>query len=164
MNKHVLSVLVQNHFGVLSRIAGLFSRRGYNIDSLTVGVTENPSISRMTIAVTGDDYILEQMTKQLNKLIDVIKVVELKPEKSVHRDLVLIKVKANSKERTAINETVNIFRANIVDISSETLIVELTGDSGKISAFIDVIKPFGILELVRTGFTGIQRGSSQITD
>ncbi|WP_432662398.1 acetolactate synthase small subunit [Wukongibacter baidiensis] len=164
MSKHILSVLVQNHSGVLSRIAGLFSRRGYNIDSLTVGVTENPSISRMTIAVTGDDYILEQMTKQLNKLIDVIKVVELKPEKSVHRNLVLIKVKANAKERTAINETVNIFRANIVDISSETLTVELTGDSGKISAFIDVIKPFGILELVRTGFTGIQRGGSQITD
>lgn len=164
MSKHVLSVLVQNHSGVLSRIAGLFSRRGYNIDSLTVGITENPGISRMTIAVTGDDYILEQMTKQLNKVIDVIKVVELKPEKSVHRDLVLIKVKANSNERTAINETVNIFRANIVDISSETLTVELTGDAGKISAFIDVIKPFGILELVRTGFTGIQRGICQITD
>ncbi|WP_432406634.1 acetolactate synthase small subunit [Wukongibacter sp. M2B1] len=164
MNKHVLSVLVENHSGVLSRIAGLFSRRGYNIDSLSVGITENPNISRMTISVTGDNYILEQMIKQLNKLIDVIKVVELKPEKSVHRDLILIKVKANSKDRTAINETVNIFRANIVDISPETLTVELTGDAGKISAFIDVIKPFGIVELVRTGFTGIQRGGSQITD
>lgn len=164
MNKHVLSVLVENHSGVLSRIAGLFSRRGYNIDSLSVGITENPKISRMTISVTGDNYILEQMIKQLNKLIDVIKVVELKPEKSVHRDLVLIKVKAASQDRTAINETVNIFRANIVDISSETLTVELTGDAGKISAFIDVIRPFGIVELVRTGFTGIQRGGFQITD
>lgn len=164
IKKHVLSVLVENHYGVLSRIAGLFSRRGYNIDSLSVGVTENPNISRMTITVTGDDYLLEQITKQLNKLINVIKVVELKPEKSVHRDLVLIKVKANAASRSSINETVNIFRANIVDISSETLTVELTGDAGKISAFVDVIEPFGIIELVRTGFTGIQRGSSQIID
>lgn len=142
----------------------MFSRRGYNIDSLSVGVTENPNISRMTITVTGDDYILEQITKQLNKVIDVIKVVELKPDKSVHRDLVLIKIKSSANDRTAINETVNIFRANIVDISSETLTVELTGDAGKISAFVDIVKPYGIIELVRTGFTGIQRGGLQITD
>ncbi|WP_330397417.1 acetolactate synthase small subunit [Maledivibacter halophilus] len=164
INKHVLSVLVENHFGVLSRIAGLFSRRGYNIDSLSVGITENPNISRMTITVTGDDYILEQITKQLNKVIDVIKVVELKPGQSVHRDLVLIKIKAGAGDRTAINEAVNIFRANIVDISTETLTVELTGDEGKISAFVDIVKPYGIMELVRTGFTGIQRGKSKITD
>ncbi|MCT4565693.1 MAG: acetolactate synthase small subunit [Maledivibacter sp.] len=161
MNKHVLSVLVENHSGVLSRIAGLFSRRGYNIDSLSVGVTENPNLSRMTITVTGDDYILEQIKKQLNKLIDVIKVIELKPDKSVYRDLVLIKVKADAKDRASINETVNIFRANIIDVSAETLTIELTGDAGKISAFVEVMKPYGIMELVRTGFTGIQRATSQ---
>ncbi|WP_330390376.1 acetolactate synthase small subunit [Paramaledivibacter caminithermalis] len=164
INKHVLSVLVENHSGVLSRIAGLFSRRGYNIDSLSVGVTENPEISRMTITVTGDDYILEQIKKQLNKLINVIKVVELKPEKSVYRDLVLIKVRADSKDRSAIHETVNIFRANIIDVSTDTLTIELTGDAGKISAFVDVMKPYGIIELVRTGFAGMQRGSMQIND
>lgn len=145
----------------MSRIAGLFSRRGYNIDSLSVGVTENPNLSRMTITVTGDDYILEQIKKQLNKLIDVIKVIELKPDKSVYRDLVLIKVKADAKDRASINETVNIFRANIIDVSAETLTIELTGDAGKISAFVEVMKPYGIMELVRTGFTGIQRATSQ---
>ncbi len=160
----MLSVLVENNSGVLSRIAGLFSRRGYNIDSLSVGVTENPDISRMTITVTGDDYILEQIKKQLNKLINVIKVVELKPEKSVYRELILVKVKAHAEDRTVIKETVNIFRANIVDISPKTLTVEMTGDAGKISAFVDVIKPFGIIELVRTGFTGMQRGGIKITD
>ncbi len=164
IKKHVLSVLVENHYGVLSKVAGLFTRRGYNIDSLSVGVTENPDISRITITLTGDEYLLEQIKKQLNKLINVIKVVQLKEEKSIYRDLVLIKVKANASSRPAINETVNIFRGNIVDISSETLTVELTGDAGKISAFVEVIKPFGIIELVRTGFTGIQRGSSKIMD
>lgn len=129
-----------------------------------MGVTENPSISRMTITVTADDYILEQIKKQLNKLINVIKVVELKPDKSVYRDLVLIKVKANAKDRATINETVNIFRANIIDVSAQTLTIELTGDAGKISAFVEVMSPYGIIELVRTGFTGIQRAGSQITD
>lgn len=155
---------MENHFGVLSRVAGLFSRRGYNIHSLSVGVTENPNISRMTITVIGDDYILEQIKKQLNKLINVIKVIELKPEKSVCRDLVLIKIKASANDRATINETVNIFRANIIDISSDTLTVELTGDAGKISAFVDIMRPYGIIELVRTGFAGIQRSGSQIID
>lgn len=118
----------------------------------------------MTITVIGDAYILEQIKKQLNKLINVIKVVELKEGQSVCRDLVLIKVKADSSNRGPINEIVNIFRANIVDISPETVTIELTGDCGKISAFVEVIKPYGIIELVRTGFAGIQRGSSQITD
>ncbi len=164
INKHVISILVENHYGVLSRIAGLFSRRGYNIDSLSVGTTEKPNISRMTITVCGDDYIIEQITKQLNKLIDVIKVVELKHDKSVNRELILIKVKASANDRTSINETVNIFRANVVDVAEDTLTIEITGDEGKISAFIDLVKPFGIVELVRTGFTGIQRGGFKITD
>ncbi|MCT4606313.1 MAG: acetolactate synthase small subunit [Marinisporobacter sp.] len=164
MNRHVLSVLVENHSGVLSRIAGLFSRRGYNIDSLSVGETENPNISRMTITVSGDDYMLEQMKKQLNKLINVIKVVELKPEKSVYRELILLKVKADLKNRAAIIETINIFRGNIIDVSNETLTVELTGDFGKIAGFTELMAPFGILELVRTGFTGLQRGNTFIAE
>ncbi|QZY55220.1 acetolactate synthase small subunit [Crassaminicella profunda] len=164
MNRHVLSVLVENHSGVLSRIAGLFSRRGYNIDSLSVGETENPNISRMTITVSGDDYMLEQMKKQLNKLINVIKVVELQPEKSVYRELVLLKVKADLTHRAAIIETINIFRGNIIDVSNETLTVELTGDFGKIAGFTELMAPFGILELVRTGFTGLQRGNTQLAE
>ncbi|QEK13459.1 acetolactate synthase small subunit [Crassaminicella thermophila] len=164
MNRHVLSILVENNSGVLSRIAGLFSRRGYNIDSLSVGETENPKISRMTITVNGDDYILEQIQKQLHKLINVIKIVELKPEKSIYRELILVKVRADSKNRATIIETVNIFRGKIIDVSSDTLTIELTGDFEKISAFTELIKPFGIIELVRTGFTGLQRGNVQITD
>ncbi|WZL72950.1 acetolactate synthase small subunit [Clostridiaceae bacterium 35-E11] len=164
MNRHVLSILVENHSGVLSKIAGLFSRRGYNIDSLSVGETENPKVSRMTITVSGDDYILEQIQKQLHKLIDVIKVVQLKPEKSVYRELIFIKIKATTQQRAGIIETVNIFRGKIIDVSSETLTIELTGDAGKLSAFTELIKPYGIVELVRTGFTGLQRGSVQIAD
>ncbi len=160
MNKHILSILVENHSGVLSKVAGLFTRRGYNIDSLSVGETENPKISRMTIVVTSDEYTLEQIKKQLNKLVDIIKVTELKPEKSVYRELILIKVKANAHQRPSIHETVNIFRAKIIDVSTETLTIELTGDAEKLSAFTEVIAPYGIVELVRTGFTGLQRGNS----
>nr|WP_248484766.1 acetolactate synthase small subunit [Tepidibacter aestuarii] len=159
MSKHVLSVLVENHSGVLSKIAGLFTRRGYNIDSLSVGETENPKISRMTIVVNSDDYTLEQIKKQLNKLIDVIKVIQLEPEKSICRELVFIKITAKSNQRASIHETVNIFRAKVIDISTETMTIELTGDFEKISAFIEIIKPYGIIELVRTGFTGLQRGN-----
>lgn len=154
--------MVENHSGVLSKVAGLFSRRGYNIDSLSVGETENNKVSRMTIVVTCDDYILEQIQKQLYKLIYVIKVKELKPEKSVYRELILVKVKADSNERAHINEIIDIFRAKVIDISVGTLTIELTGDEGKILAFIDILKPYEIVELVRTGFTGLQRGDVKI--
>jgi len=162
MSRYVLSVLVENYSGVLSKIAGLFSRRGYNINSLSVGETENPEISRMTITVDCDEYIFEQIVKQLNKLINVIKVIELDPESSVYRELVLVKLKANSMQRASINETVNIFRGKIIDVSNETVTVEITGDVEKLSAFINLIEPYGIVELVRTGFTGLERSNNKI--
>ena len=164
MDKHVLSVLVKNSSGVLSRVSGLFSRRGYNIDSLTVGRTENPSISRMTITLMEDDDMLEQVKKQLNKLEDVIRVVNFKPEDSVYRELVLIKVKASGENRAAINETVKIFRSKIVDLSSDTLTIELTGDESKVSALINLMEEYGIEELVRTGVTALQRGEETISN
>ncbi|MTI66602.1 MAG: acetolactate synthase small subunit [Firmicutes bacterium] len=162
MSRYVLSVLVENYSGVLSKIAGLFSRRGYNINSLSVGETENPKISRMTITVDCDIHILEQIVKQLNKLINVIKVIELKPENSVYRELVLVKLKVNFMQRASINETVNIFRGKIIDISNKTVTIEITGDTEKLSAFINLIEPYGIIELVRTGFTGLERGDNKI--
>ncbi len=162
MNRHVLSVLVENQSGVLSRVSGLFSRRGYNIDSLSVGETEDPKVSRMTIVVRGDDYILEQIKKQLNKLIDVIKIVELSPGQSVLRELALIKVKSTMETRASIIEIVSIFRANIVDVANDTLTVEMTGDESKIEAFINLMDSYGIAEIVRTGLTAIERGNRQI--
>jgi len=162
MEKHVLSALVKNSSGVLSRVSGLFSRRGYNIDSLTVGRTEDPSISRMTITVMGDDNVLEQVKKQLNKLEDVVSVVDFKANESVYRELVLIKVKANAENRAAINETVKIFRSKIIDLSTDTLTIELTGDEDKISALINLMEEYGIEELVRTGVTALQRGEKSI--
>ena len=163
MKKHVLSLLVENNSGVLSRIAGLFARRCYNIDSLTVGKTENQDLSRMTITVTGDDQILEQIKKQLNKLIEVIKVVELTPEDSVSRELVFVKVKADNNTRSNIIEICNIFRAHIVDVSPSSLILQITGDEEKVKAFFDMIEPFGILEFIRSGSTGLQRGEHVVT-
>lgn len=162
MAKHTLSVLVENHAGVLSRVAGLFSRRGFNIDSLAVGVTENPEISRMTIVVDGDDHIVEQVIKQLNKLINVIRVKPLNPADSVSRELALVKVKAGSETRSEIIQIVNIFRANIVDVSKETLTIEMTGKEDKIAALEDMLKQFGIKEMVRTGTIAIERGSQEI--
>lgn len=162
MEKHVLSALVKNSSGVLSRVSGLFSRRGYNIDSLTVGRTEDHSISRMTITLMGDDNILEQVKKQLNKLEDVVRVIDFKANESVYRELVLIKVKANAENRAAINETVNIFRSKIIDLSTDTLTIELTGDEEKISALINLMEEYGIEELVRTGVTALQRGEKTI--
>jgi acetolactate synthase-1/3 small subunit len=162
MEKHVLSVLVKNSSGVLSRVSGLFSRRGYNIDSLTVGRTEDPSISRMTITLMGDENVLEQVKKQLNKLEDVIRVINFKADASVYRELVLIKVKASAENRAAINETVNIFRSKIIDLSTDTLTIELTGDENKISALINLMEEYGIEELVRTGVTALQRGEKTI--
>lgn len=163
MAKHTLSVLVENHAGVLSRVAGLFSRRGFNIDSLAVGITENPEISRMTIVVDGDDYTVEQVSKQLNKLIDVIRIKQLEKLDSVSRELALVKVEATASERTEIIQLVEIFRAKIVDVSRETLTVEISGASEKIEALLDMVRAFGIKEIVRTGTIAIERGSRVIS-
>ncbi len=164
MNRHVLSVLVENQSGVLSRVSGLFSRRGYNIDSLSVGVTEDPDVSRMTIVVRGDDYILEQIKKQLNKLIDVIKIIELKPNQSVYRELALIKIRSEAAHRASIIEIVDIFRAKIIDVANESLTAEITGDEGKIAAFLELMEPYGIKEIVRTGLTALERGNMEIKE
>jgi len=156
--KQTLSVLVENHPGVLSKVAGLFSRRGFNIDSLAVGVTEDPEISRMTIVVDGDERIIEQVSKQLNKLIFVIKVSDVSKD-SVMRELALIKVKAPSQVRNDIVEIIKIFRAKVIDINNNTMTIEITGDSDKIPAIENMLRPFGILEVVRTGTVAIERGS-----
>lgn len=159
MKKHTLAVTVENKPGVLTRVATLFRRRGYNIESLAVGATENPGISRMTIEVEGDDRVIEQVTKQLYKLIDVIKIVDVTEERAVARELVLIKVKADNNVRAEIVQMVEIFRARIVDIGRSTLIIEATGDAGKIEAIEEALKPFGIIELVRTGKIAMVRGA-----
>jgi len=156
--KHTISVLVENRFGVLARVAGLFSGRGFNIDSLCVGETDDPTVSRMTIVTRGDDRILEQITKQLRRLIDVIKVTDLTQEEHVERELVLIKVDASNKKRAEIMEIVDIFRAKIIDVNQEIVTIEVTGAESKISALIELMKPFGIKELVRTGKIAISRG------
>jgi len=156
--RHILAVLVENNPGVLTRVAGLFSRRGYNIDSLSVGKTENPMVSRMTLLVEGDDLVLEQVTKQLHKLIDVIKINDITSEQFVDRELVLIKVGADPAVRGEIIQIVDIFRARIVDIGHRSLIIECTGDEGKINAVTESLKPFGIKELVRTGKIAMLRG------
>jgi len=162
MDKYTISVLVENNAGVLSRIAGLFSRRGYNIESLSVGVTEDSKISRMTITGFADEQTLEQIKKQLNKLIEVIKVVQIQQEDSVYRELAMIKVKADNSTRSSIVEIANIFRANIIDVAFGSLTLEVTGDEGKIEAFIKMIKPYGIVELLRTGAAVLQRGEHGI--
>ncbi len=162
MEKHVMSVLVENHSGVLSRISGLFSRRGYNIDSLSVGETEDPSVSRMTIVTQADEQIQEQIKKQLNKLIEVIKIIELEEETSVYRELALIKVTADKTSRAEIIEIANIFRAHIVDVAGKSLIVEATGDQGKISALTSMLEPYGIREVIRTGLTALERGDKEL--
>ncbi|WP_445475244.1 acetolactate synthase small subunit [Methanococcoides methylutens] len=157
--KHTLAVLVDNKYGVLTRVAGLFSRRGFNIDSLAVGITEDPTISRMTIVVRGDDLVLEQVTKQLNKLIDVIRVTDLSSEESVERELALIKVNADASNRSEIIQIVDIFRARIIDVASKSVTIEVTGDSNKIKAIQTLLKPFGIKEMARTGKVALTRGS-----
>jgi len=156
--RHTISVLVENKFGVLARIATLFAARGFNIDSLAVGETEMPDISRMTIVVRGDDRILEQVEKQLNKLVDVIKVFDFKEAQHLERDLALIKVKADKTNRSEILQIADIFRAKIVDVSPESIVIEMTGDEEKIQALINLIKPFGIREVCRTGIIAIGRG------
>ena len=160
MRHAVFSILVENSAGVLSRVAGLFSRRGYNIDSLTVGETTDPKVSRMTVTVTGDDDVLEQIEKQLSKLIDVKEVVELPAEASVCRELVLVKVECDTTRRQEIIAISDIFRANIVDVSTESVIIELTGAQSKLNAFIELLNGFKITELARTGITGLARGTA----
>lgn len=159
MKKMVLSILVDNTSGVLSRVAGLFSRRGYNIDSLTVGETQDPAFSRMTVAVRGDDQILEQIQKQVEKLEDVIEIKRLEPGQSVCRELVLIKVQADQKQRQSIIAIADIFRAKIVDVSQASLMIELTGNQEKVDAFIKLLDGYVIKQLVRTGITGLRRGN-----
>ncbi|HEX3023502.1 MAG TPA: acetolactate synthase small subunit [Lachnospiraceae bacterium] len=164
MRRMVLSILVDNTAGVLSRVAGLFSRRGYNIDSLTVGETQDPAFSRMTVAVSGDDQILEQIEKQLSKLEDVIEIKELADGESVCRELILVKVAAKEQDRQSIIAVADIFRAKIVDVAKESLMIELTGNQAKLDAFISLLDGFMIKELVRTGITGLVRGSGDISD
>ena len=158
VKKYVVSVLVENHAGVLSRVSGLFSRRGYSIDSLTVGETLNPGQSRMTIVVRGDESILEQIIKQLSKLIEVISIEHCDTSKTVIRDMALIKVSAKGAERAGIIEVANIYRGRIVDVGTESLVIEATGSDEKIESFIRLLKPYGIIELVRTGQTAMARG------
>ena len=159
MNKKVLSVLVDNTSGVFNRVAGLFSRRGYNIDSLTVGVTQDPRYSRMTIVVTGDDDIIEQIIKQIEKLVDVNKVEVLEDNNSVCRELILTKVKTTPEQRQQVMAVADIFRAKIVDVGIDSLIIELTGNQNKLDAFLNLLADYEILELVRTGITGLARGT-----
>ena len=163
MHKKVFQLLADNTSGVLSRISGLFSRRGYNIESITAGQTADPRYSRITIVATGDNEILEQIEKQVAKLIDVRDIKELKPEESVYRELVLIKVRASMEQRQGIITIAESFRAKIIDISSDSLIIELTGAPQKMEAFIGLMEEYGILELARTGIAGLGRGTEHIT-
>lgn len=164
MSQHVLSLLVEDRPGLLTRVAGLFARRGFNIESLAVGVSEVPGLSRITVVVNVEGHPLEQVTKQLNKLVNVIKIVELEPDASVARDHMLIKVKADSGTRSQILESVNLFRARVVDVVSDSLVIEVTGDSAKCEAFLKVLEPFGIKELVQSGAIAISRGSKSISE
>jgi len=162
MNRHILSILVANQAGVLTRITGLFARRGYNIDSLSVGETEDKEHSRITIVVMCDDGIIEQIIRQVEKLVDVIRVVELNSQRAVLRELTLIKVSTTAQTRPEIVSLVNIFRANIIDVATESLTVEITGSQSKIKAFTELMEPFGVKEIVRTGLTALCRGNNPI--
>lgn len=163
MQKKVLQLLVDNTSGVLSRIAGLFSRRGYNIDSITAGVTADPRFTRITIVTSGDDEILDQIEKQVAKLIDVRDLKELRPEESVYRELAMIKVKVSVTQRQDVIAVASLFRANIIDVTPESLMIELTGDQDKIEAFIRMLDGYEILELARTGIAGLGRGIENVT-
>ena len=157
--RHVLTVLVANNPGVLGRISGLFSRRGYNIDSLSVGTTEDPRYSRITVSVRGDERIIEQIQKQVAKLVDVLEVAELPSETSIYRELCFIMVEADAGRRSEIFNIAGVFRANVIDVTLRTITVEMTGDLDKIEAFIELMKPYGIIKIVRTGLSGIERGN-----
>ena len=163
MRKKVFQLLVDNTSGVLSRISGLFSRRGYNIDSITAGLTADPRFTRITIVTSGDDEILDQIEKQVAKLVDVRDIKELKPENSVYLELAMIKVRTGSEQRQGVIAIADIFRAKIVDVASDSLIIELTGDQSKIDAFIDLLEGYEILELARTGIAGLGRGTENVT-
>jgi acetolactate synthase I/III small subunit len=163
MDRYVLSALVQNHAGVLSRVSGLFSRRGYNIDSLTVGETQDPGVSRMTIVVRGDEATIEQIQKQLEKLVEVGAVRLLDSSKAVYRELAMVKVAANDDSRPDIIQIAGIFRARIIDVSAETLTVEVTGDQSKIDGLIELLAPFGIREMARTGIAALERGNNLLS-
>ena len=164
MSRHTLSVLVQDQPGVLARVASLFSRRGFNIESLAVGPTEVPEVSRMTIVVNVEDLPLEQVTKQLNKLINVLKIVELEPDQSVQREIMLVKVRADLENRSHILETVQLFRAKVVDVAHDAVTIEATGAHDKLIALLKVLEPFGIRELVQSGMVAMGRGSRSISD
>jgi acetolactate synthase-1/3 small subunit len=164
MSRHTLSVLVENKPGVLARIAGLFSRRGFNIDSLAVGPTEHPEVSRMTIVVNVEESPLEQVTKQLNKLVEVIKIVELDTAASVSRELLLVKVKADASTRGQVLEVVQLFRAKVVDVAADAITVQVVGNSDKLDDFLRIVEPYGVRELVQSGMVAIGRGSRSITD
>lgn len=164
MSTHTLSVLVENKPGVLARISGLISRRGFNIESLAVGPTEHEEISRMTVVVDVDELALEQVTKQLNKLVEVLKVVELEPAASVHRELVLIKVRCDGAMRGQVIEIASMFRANIVDVGIDSVVVEATGTREKLDALVEVLDPYGVREIVQSGLVAVGRGSRSITD
>jgi acetolactate synthase I/III small subunit len=164
MTTHTLSVLVENKPGVLARVASLFSRRGYNIDSLAVGPTEHQEVSRMTIAVNLEDQPLEQVTKQLNKLVEVLKIVELEGTGAIERELALIKVKADAVTRSRVLETVQLFRDKVVDVAVDAVTIEVTGNREKLEAMLRVLEPFGVKELVQSGMVAINRGNRSITD
>ena len=163
MSSHVLSLLVEDKPGLLTRVAGLFARRGFNIESLAVGISEIEGLSRITVVVSVDGLPLEQVTKQLNKLINVIKIVELEPD-SVQRDHMLIKVKTDAATRSQVLEAVTLFRARVIDVVSDALIIEITGDTSKCAAFIKILEPFGIKEMVQSGVLAMGRGSKSITE
>ena len=161
--RHTISILVENEFGVLSRVAGLFSGRGFNIESLSVAVTLDPTVSRITLVTTGDDTVLEQITKQLNKLVSIIRVSDFKDTEHVERELVLIKVKADERTRGELANIVDIFRAKIIDVSRASYIVEITGAEDKVNPLIELLKPLGILEIVHTGKVAMYRGTRVLT-
>ena len=164
MSRHTLSVLVENKPGVLARIAGLFSRRGFNIDSLAVGPTEHPEISRMTIVVNVEDSPLEQVTKQLNELVEVIKIVELDGAASVSRELLLVKVKADATTRGQVLEVVQLFKAKVVDVATDAITVQVVGNQDKLEDFLRIVEPFGVRELVQSGMVAIGRGGRSISE
>jgi acetolactate synthase-1/3 small subunit len=164
MSRHVLSLLVEDKPGLLTRVAGLFSRRGFNIESLAVGHSEIEGLSRITVVVDVEDLPLEQVTKQLNKLVNVIKIVELDPENSVQREHLLIKVKVDGSSRSQILEAVTLFRARVVDVAPDALVVEVTGDSGKVQALLRMLEPYGIKEIAQSGLLAIGRGPKSITE
>ncbi|ALU40445.1 acetolactate synthase small subunit [Kocuria flava] len=164
MSRHTLSVLVEDKPGVLTRVAGLFARRAFNIDSLAVGPTELDGVSRITVVVDAEGELLEQVTKQLNKLINVIKIVELTPESSVQRDHIMVKVRADAATRLQVNQAADLFRATVVDVSTESLVIEATGAPDKLRALLDVLEPFGVREIVRAGTLALGRGPKSMSD